>query len=179
MSIALNDLVVAWLTNHGFSPIPPDSYLIENNGTTGVAAITSWNTGVLGAEPSDADLQNLIPQVTIQQWAQSDYAGKIAQGIAVTSTGTPALNATYALDPVTLSQIQALATDCAAGFGFPGGAGTFAYPDLTGTPHTFDSTSIVNLYKAMRGLIYSMQITLAARLQGTDTAWPSASVTIA
>lgn len=179
MSIFLNDLVLAWLAQHGVAPIPANSYAIERDGQTGLDAITAWDAVALGAQPSGNDLQALAAGVVIQQAAQGDYDANIGKGIAVTSIGTPALDATYALDPDTLLQIQGLAHDCAGGFGFPGGVTTFQYPDATGTPRDFLAVDMVNIYKAMRNLIFSMQQTLAARLQGNDTAWPTQTATIA
>src|ERR1700719_3859135 len=49
---------------------------------------------------------------------------KVVAGIAITSTGNRALNATYPIDPVTLTQIRAVAQDSAAGLGLPGGLTT-------------------------------------------------------
>ena len=174
----LNDLIIFYLGQHGITNPPANSYVVVLNAASGVQSIETWNASALGAEPSIATLDALAPQVTIQQSAQSDYAINIGAGIAITSTGTPALNATYGLDDTTLSQIQALANDCAVGFGFPNGQSTFQYPDQSGTPRTFNNTNMVNLYKAMRSTVFNMQTTLAARLQGNDTAWPSQSSTI-
>ena len=175
---SLNDLILFYLAQNNVPNPPAGSYVVAINGQTGDQTIASWDTGALGAEPSLNTLNALAPQVAIQQAAQSDYGTHIGQGIAVTSTGTPALNATYGLDDTTVTQIQALANDCAVGFGFPNGQSTFAYPDQSGTPHTFDTTTIVNLYKAMRTTIYAMQVSLAGRLQGNDVPWPSQSATI-
>ena len=174
----LNDLIVFYLSQNGILNPPANSYVVIVDAQSGDQSIESWDTATLGPQPSKATLDALAPQVQIQQSAQSDYAANIANGIAVTSTGTPALDATYGLDDTTLTQIQALANDCAVGFGFPNGQSTFDYPDQTGTPHTFDNTTMVNLYKAMRQTVYAMQVTLAARMQGNDSPWPSQAVTI-
>jgi hypothetical protein len=106
-------------------------------------------------------------------------AAKLAAGLAVTSTGTPSLSATYALDTTTLDQIRALATDAKAGLGFPGGETAFAYPDASGTPRTFDATSIVNLYKALRDYVFALKTTAATLDAGGPAEWPLATATIA
>lgn len=175
---SLNSLIVFWLSQNGVPNPPANSYVVVADGQTGIQSVASWNTQQLGAEPSTQTLNALAPQVAIQQSAQADYATHIAQGIAITSTGTPALNATYGLDDTTLNQIQALANDCAVGFGFPNGQSTFAYPDQSGTPHTFASADMVNIYKAMRSVVYQTQTTLASRLQGNNTPWPTQSAVI-
>lgn len=105
-------------------------------------------------------------------------AQKLAAGLAVTSTGTPALSATYALDQVTLDQIRALASDAAVGFGFPGGVSTFDYPDATGTPRTFTPIAIANLYKALRNYVALLNTTAAILAQGGEAEWPEAAATI-
>lgn len=117
--------------------------------------------------------QNPRPPTPIEE-----MTSKLAAGLAVTSTGTPAISATYALDPVTLDQIRALAGDAKMGLGFPGGASTFDYPDATGTPRTFNATSIVNLYKALRDYVAALNTTAAILMQGGQAAWPAATTTI-
>src|SRR5882672_6490328 len=54
---------------------------------------------------------------------------KLGLGLAVASTGTSQINATYALDDVTLSQVGSVARDAASGLGLPGGQASFSYPD--------------------------------------------------
>lgn len=110
--------------------------------------------------------------------AQGTYNAAILAGLGVTSTGTPALNATYALDQTTLDQIGSVARDAAAGLGLPGGGGTFIYPDASGTPHSFSSANVQDLYKAMRDYMFELNTTLATIQAGGQANWPEASVTI-
>lgn len=105
-------------------------------------------------------------------------AQKLAAGLAVTSTATPPLSATYALDPTTLDQVGSVARDAAAGLGLPGSASTFTYPDITGAPHVFASTDIQNLYKAMRDYVFALNETAATLQAGGGASWPSPSKTI-
>jgi hypothetical protein len=103
---------------------------------------------------------------------------KIAAGIAITSTGTPAISATYALDQVTLDQIGAVARDAGAGLGLPGGLPTFTYPDIEGEPQTLSQANVIALYKAMRDLLFALNTTAATLAAGGDADWPVQSVTI-
>ena len=61
----------------------------------------------------------------------------LGAGLAITSTATPALNATYALDQASQDQLYQIAS-YAQNFGvFPNGQSTMAYNDISGVPHTF------------------------------------------
>ena len=111
-------------------------------------------------------------------WDQ-ELATRIAQGIAITSTATPALNATFALDETTMSQIGPLARDSAAGWKFPGGTTTFTYPALDGTPRTFNEAQFVALYLAQRDLIFALTTQAGVMARGGQPNWPPQSATIA
>lgn len=111
--------------------------------------------------------------------ASGELAARIAAGITVVSTGAPALNAVYALDSVTLGQIGSVARDAASGLGLPGGAATFAYPDATGSPRVFDQTQMINLYKAQRDLLLTLNTQAAVMAQGGAPEWPAQTATIA
>ncbi len=134
-------------------------------------AMTGAQIAAVDAVYAAHDPAKVLPATTLAQ--------KIAAGLAVTSTGTPAISATYALDQTTLDQIQALAVDCAAGLGFPGGASSFAYPDLPGTPRTLTSANMIALYKALRDYTAQLNDTAATLAAGGTATWPSATATIA
>jgi hypothetical protein len=105
---------------------------------------------------------------------EQQYAAALAAGLQVTSTSTLSISATYALDQTTLNEIRALAVDCGAGLGFPGGASEFAYPDKNGNPVLFTEAQIKDVYRALRDRVLALSLALAG--QGE---WPaSASVTI-
>lgn len=174
----MNDLVLFWLVQHGVQNPPPNSYSITSDGQTGVQSIASWNVSLLGVQPTLDQLNALQPQVTIQLSAYSDYAANLANGIAITSTGAPSLSATYAIDDASQAQLFQIVSYANTLGVFPNGQSSFPYPDITGTPHTFTTTQISNLLKGMSPIIFNMQTTLAARLQGNDAAWPGQSATI-
>lgn len=103
---------------------------------------------------------------------------KIAAGIAITSTATPALNATYALDATALSQIQSAALDAASGLGLPGGSATFTHPDAAGQPHDFTEPQIIAFYKAMRDLLSALNTQATVMDRGGSAAWPAQTADI-
>lgn len=96
----------------------------------------------------------------------------LATGLTVHSTGNPDLNATYALDDVTLAQVGAVARDAASGLGLPNSLPTFDYPDITGFPHEFVASEIINLYKAMRDYVASVNKTVVDLVQGNSSSFP-------
>lgn len=111
--------------------------------------------------------------------APATVAAKLLTGVTLTSTGTPALNAVYALDPVSYSEIFQIGT-YANSFGvFPNGASTFEYPDASSEPHTFAVTAFVNLLKAVAPLVAAIQTQGAILAAGGSPTWPAQTATIA
>lgn len=105
-------------------------------------------------------------------------AEKIAAGIAITCTGNPALNETFALDDTTLTQIGSVARDAASGLGLPLGIPVFVYPNLAGEPCTFTPAQIIATYKAMRDLLFRLNTQAAIMGHGLSPSWPTQSATI-
>jgi len=96
-------------------------------------------------------------------------------GLAITSTGTPALDATYAVDPASQFKITAIVASIGASGSLPGGGSTITYPDITGTMHTFTSLHFVSLAVAVRDYVYALLV-----IQTNNSgALPAASTTIA
>ena len=83
----------------------------------------------------------VVPVPTNAQLAQAAYDAAVAAGVQVTSTGTPALNGTYALDQTTLGRITAEQVYIATAGKFTNGSTTRAWLDAAGAPHTFPSTA--------------------------------------
>ena len=76
------------------------------------------------------------PALTLAQQAQALLAG----GLALTSTGDAALDATYALDPATISYIGNEMMSLVKNATFADGTTTVVWPDVGGTLHTFSVT---------------------------------------
>jgi hypothetical protein len=77
------------------------------------------------------------PVLTLAQQAQV----ALGAGVAVTSTGTPALNGTYPIDPLTQGRIASVSTYILVNGKFPGSATTYAWVDVAGAAHVFPSTA--------------------------------------
>jgi hypothetical protein len=127
-------------------------------------------TGELVAAPE--------PVIPPEAAAANELLTRRAAGIAITCTSSSAINATYALDDLTLAQVGSVARDVSSGLGFPLGAPTFNYPDITSVPHTFNETQFVDLYKSMRDLVNDMTTQAAVMAQGGTPDWPDQSATI-
>lgn len=129
------------------------------------------------AEIADDDARYLA--WLARQAVPGTLAAKLASGLAVASSGTPAISATYALDQTTLDQIGSVARDAASGLGLPGGLTTFVYPDINSTPRTLTSANVQALYRAMRDIVSALNTQAAIALSGGTPSWPAQSATIA
>ncbi|MFL9907360.1 hypothetical protein [Paraburkholderia sp. RL17-337-BIB-A] len=158
------------------SPVPEGVTAIEITDAQWQTCIaTSGYTVVNGAlvaptPPAPPTAAQIAAQALIQS-AQT----AMAAGISIVSTGTPALNGTYACDQLSQMDIIAIETSLNAGKGFPGGATTFNYPDVTGVMHSFTEADFTNFAAAVRDFVYGCKSVIA----GASTTLPSSAVTIA
>lgn len=68
-------------------------------------------------------------------------AAALDAGIQIASTGTPALDGTYAIDAESQQKVAAIALYIAVNGRFPAGQATLVYPDIAGAAHGFASTA--------------------------------------
>jgi hypothetical protein len=92
------------------------------------------------------------PTLTLAQQATA----MLNAGMQIVSTGTPALNATFACDPATYQRVGGIVAAIAGGLGLPGGGATFLWPDTTGTPHSFSVVNFSAFAKAMMDFEYTL-----------------------
>jgi hypothetical protein len=170
------------------------------------AQVSGWYDTVLFDYPNLPPLSNLLV-VTSDQWtARLDnpsgwavsagllvaytppvppptpdqvLAEKLAAGIALTSTGTPALNATYALDDVSTGQIFQIGLYANQFAVFPSGGTTQPYPDIGGVPHSFGIAAFVAFLRAVAPLVSALQTQTAVLAHGGTPSWPTQTATIA
>ena len=88
--------------------------------------------------------------------ALAAIAQRIAAGITIASTGTPALDGAYAIDTDAKSVIDGIYAGIKSGDGLPGGGSTFVFHDMAGSPHSFDATGFSALAKAVRDYLYAL-----------------------
>ncbi len=113
------------------------------------------------------------PPLTPQQQAYQ----AIADGLTITSTSTPALNGTYALDTVSLSDMNGLVTGIMLNGSFPSGQSTYIYHDSSFLPHAFPSIELFKSF-ATAVLNFSSQVIQYAKSGGTLGSIPSNQITI-
>lgn len=122
------------------------------------------------------DRPSLSKVMTVQRLP--DY---FDSGLAVTFTSDPGNSSTYALDPLTISQVGTVARDSASSpsLGLPGGLASFTYPDINGVPISFSATQIQGLYMAMRDYVFLATSAVAALVfQVPGAAMPPATATL-
>lgn len=144
------DLVLQMVDVTGVSPQPACWWTY--NGTV-------FSAPPSAAEPSPAQLA----------------ANAMVAGVAIMSTGTPAINGTYAVDQLSQMDIIAIETSLNAGKGFPGGSASFNYADMSGTFHSFTAASFTDFAAAVRDYVYALKAVIA----GASTQLPSPSAAIA
>lgn len=116
--------------------------------------------------------------VLAAQALQAEVANALSAGLAITSTSTPAINGTYAVDQSAQTRINAIETAILKNGVFPGSSGTqMAYPDITGKLTVFPSTALFSEFATSVANYVADLDLYAAGAKGATL--PSASVKIA
>ena len=116
-----------------------------------------------------------VPPTSVVHTPAVLAAAALAAGLMITSTSTPSISGTYAVDQLTQMDIIAIETSLNAGRGFPGGATTFNYPDTSGALHAFSETNFTNFAAAVRDYVYGLKSVIA----GASMTLPGSMATIA
>lgn len=111
--------------------------------------VTSAQWAAHMANPSgwavqDGALVAYTPPVVIPtaaQVAQTAFNNAVSAGVTINSTGSPAIDGTYALDQVSLGRITSEQVYISVTGKFTNGQTTRAWFDIAGAPHTFPSTT--------------------------------------
>lgn len=112
------------------------------------------------------------PTLTPAQQATAALAGTLT----INSTGSPAIDGAYAIDPATQGKIAAVEVYILKNSTFPGGATTYPWPMAAGAIVTFPSTTVYqNWATAIANYISALDIVIAA----DGGALPPPTVTIA
>jgi hypothetical protein len=129
------------------------------------AAAGPWTTLVDGAIVIGAP-----PPPTLGQQATA----MLAAGLTIASTGTPALNGTYACDPATTQNIQAEIISIMLNSTFADGGATVAWPDVAGALHSFD----IAAFKSFAAAIAAFVAVLTRIALSNSGTLPSTTTTI-
>jgi hypothetical protein len=117
---------------------------------------------------------NDLLQIMIQQVMPALQS----QGLAIQSTGTPALDGTYPGDVQSVSMQNSISTNDAFGNGLPGGGATFEYQTLDGTFHSISQAQWGAIIKALVNFWYAWIQAVATLIGGGSAALPTQPVTI-
>lgn len=99
----------------------------------------------------------------------------LSRGVVVTSTATPALDGTYAVDAASQTNIAAVSQYILVNSTFPGALSAYPWVDASGTPHAF--TSVAEFQKFATAIADFVAGVIAARL-GLAASFPSSAITI-
>jgi hypothetical protein len=148
---------------------PTDPTLVVMGFTIDSTHTQVWTTRAqTESEVAATAAQNVIKQAS----------AALAAGMALTSTGTPALNGTYSLTPQSVSNVNATVTYILLNGAFFGGSSVMPWADMSGAMHTFPSIAEFKSFAtAFASLI--AQIQLYADSGGAVGSIPSNQVTIA
>ena len=158
--------IIAWDGTTPYTPPPGTvAVAIPNGMTVPIGATYANGTFTLPTPPT-------APAPTLAQQAQA----LLNAGLAITSTGTPALNGTYATDAAAVQNATNIAGYISINQKFPGNTTTtLTYTDAAGNPHVFPSTAeFLAFYTAAGNFVADCQDVI----YGLSTALPSAAATI-
>lgn len=152
------------------SPTPSGSSAVDITDAEWQTLLAAVNQNqVLTLVSGAPTLQPPLPLTTAELAAVA-----MGAGLAIASTGTPALNGTYAIDQLSQMDIIAIETSLNAGKGFPGGATTFSYADTSGVMHSFTQANFTDLAASVRDYVYALKSVIA----GASSTLPASTTTI-
>jgi hypothetical protein len=136
-----------------------------------------------GHRPTPIDSEASLAAVLAEQyppgWPASlaeQATARLSAGLAITSTATPSLSATYAVDNAAQAHIQAEIISILLNGSFADGSASVAWPDTAGVIHSFAG---VAAFKDFAAAVSAYVAALFKVINGTSTALPAATATIA
>ena len=147
-----------------------------------VTTVFGCHQPVTSDKPGYAEIADNDPRFLAWQAARAATAAAstlLAGGLAVTSTGTPSLNATYPCDPVSQQLVTSDQVYIATTGKFTNGGTTRGWKDITGTLHTFASPADFTTFaEAVAQFVDAVAAALDIALAGGSWVAPSNNATI-
>lgn len=165
MTATLDDQVQAWLASIGKTGVNNVDYTLVDHGSG--AQIGYWNEGKLGPQPTQAQLDSVMPQaeaIAEDRQRHIDATTHLAGGLTVTSTrardGTSsnALNGTYGVISPYSSNLDAIMTLWNNYGTFPNNAPTVTIYDLANNAHVFDAGSFRSFSQAVGNFVHNSHL---------------------
>jgi hypothetical protein len=113
----------------GWDHLPSPWVSISQNQYVAIVPGSTWSGAAVVAPPQ--------PLLSARQRLAQQAQALISEGLTITSTRTPALNATYATDAAALGNMLGVVSYINANGKFPGTSGTLTWYDVAGRPHVF------------------------------------------
>jgi hypothetical protein len=110
--------------------------------------------------------------------AGTKYSNAIAAGIILTWSSSTTLNGTYAIDPVTMSQLNSVWTVLVANNFFPNGTALQPWKMMNGTAVKMGAPQFKNFGTALSKYVAQLGEARDAEAGGGTPTWPSNQVTI-
>lgn len=123
---------------------------------------------------NDGTLVDYVPPPPPPPTLEQQAATMIAGPVPLQSTGTPSLNATYATDVTTQTQMTAIASAINAGLGLPGGGSTFNWPDSDGNAHQWNEAQFLQFAHSLMNFLYACTQVVG----GHSTSLPASPIVI-
>lgn len=140
------------------------------------APISSDTTVEVGYGATESNgVWTFTAPVAPPQTLAEQAAAALSAGLAITSTSTPALDGTYAVDEAPQRRLNRVSVYLQINGVFPGGSSTITWLDTGGGKHVFDATQ----FKALASASGDYVAALDDVILGLSTALPGASATIA
>ncbi len=147
---------------------------------------TTWRldfaAGATAAQQAQAAAA--IAALTPAQWqarAQAPLllAAALAAGCQISSSSTPALNGTYAIDPASQQQVAAISLYIQVNGKFPAGETALAWPDASGVTHSFPAMASFQAFATALGdYVTALALAYQATLAGSAWSPPAMPVVI-
>jgi hypothetical protein len=165
--------VLGWYDTGAFSypNLPPTADLVQLTSAQWTAHFANPN----GWAVQGGALVAYTPPVAAPTPAQLANTA-LGAGLAITSTSTPALNGTYAIDNASQGKIAAISVYILTNAKFPGGVASYPLVDMSGTPHTFPTTAS---FQAFATAVADYVAALDAIIATNSGTLPTAAKTIA
>lgn len=149
--------------------------------STDVTRVVTLFGSPQGDQPNYAALTDSDSRLAAYQENQEALAALRAcrrSGLAIVSTSTPALNATYAIDAQTTANLQGLLVGYMLRGVFPGGGATFPYADIAGAPHVVTQPQLQAIAAAIEDYVAALAGVQIALDAGQAASLPAATVTM-
>ena len=163
----------ALVLNNQIIQIDPEQFPVASglSWTTDISAISpAPQVGWTAQEAAGVWSFTAPAAPTVAQQAQALLAAGACQ---IASTGTPAIDGTYAIDANSRAMLGEIIAGINAGDGLPGGGASFIYDDAQGAHSFTEGSQVLAVGKGLRDFIYAAMQVVQGRAEALPAQpWP-------